>query len=265
MGAGIPLELSSALPGAVEAPMDRAVKEAGAYGRMMSAIRTSHSIGNTVRMVKLPLIFTDARLYGGAIANFYWLTRTLEACLDRRVAAEPQGVVAELRQGLTLRASEGYEADLAALFGEGWREQAARARTPATEAYCAILEAASSVELAAAAFILYGALVVGGGKATQRKVRRVLPACEHKLFDVAENMVEARRQFKAAFNQLAEAHPEQEEALVSGAARFMALNNTVVISIRCLPFWWWQAAAASVLLAAISVAMVRGSRGPAKA
>ena len=63
--------------------------------------------------------------------------------------------------------------------GEGWREVAAAARTPATASYVAVLEAAEPVSLVAAAFILYGALVVGGGKATQAKVRRVLPGCAH--------------------------------------------------------------------------------------
>mmetsp|Transcript_38528 Transcript_38528/g.120310 ORF Transcript_38528/g.120310 Transcript_38528/m.120310 type:complete len:222 (+) Transcript_38528:321-986(+) len=212
-------------------------------------------------LVKLPLIFTDSRLYAGAIANFYFLTEALEACLDRSAAAEPKGLVAELRARFALRAAAGYEADLAQLFGAEWRERAAAARTPATEAYCAVLHAASPVELVAAAFILYGALVVGGGKSTQRKVRRVFPSCEHKLFDISDNMVEARKQFKVAFNELAEAHPEHEESLVSGAARFMSLNNTVVISIRCLPFFWWQAAAASAVLAAVSIAWMRGRKG----
>lgn len=240
--------------------MEKAVKEKGAYGRMMASIRTSHSIGNTIRMVKLPLIFTDPRLYGGAIANFYWLTKTLETCLDQASTSDPDGLVAELCKALPLHAAPGYEADLAQLFGEDWQEQAARARTPATDAYCTTLKEAGPVELVAAAFILYGALVIGGGKSTQRKVRKIFPSCEHKLFDIAENMVDARRQFKAAFNGIADAHPEHAEALVQGAAHFMALNNTVVISIRCLPSWWWPAAAVSVALTAITVAWIRGHR-----
>ena len=40
-----------------------------------------------------------------------------------------------------------------------------------------------------ASFILYGALVIGGGKQTQAKVKRVFPNCEHVLFDVAEVVV----------------------------------------------------------------------------
>merc|ERR1711920_6896 len=115
-------------------------------------------------------------------------------------SSDPDGLVAELCQALPLHAVPGYEADLKQLFGEDWEEKAARARTPATDAYCAILKEAGPVELVAAAFILYGALVVGGGKSTQRKVRKIFPACKHQLFDVAENVAEARKRFKAAFD-----------------------------------------------------------------
>ncbi len=44
------------------------------------------------------------------------------------------------------------------------------------------------VELVAASFILYGALVIGGGRATQKKVKKVFSSCSHRLFDVAEDM-----------------------------------------------------------------------------
>ena len=35
------------------------------FGKMMLAIRGSHSFGNRVRMLKLPLILTDSQLYAG--------------------------------------------------------------------------------------------------------------------------------------------------------------------------------------------------------
>merc|ERR1712232_770086 len=110
-------------------------------------------------------------------------------------------------------------------------------------------------ELIGAAFILYGALVIGGGKATQRKVRKVFPACQHQLFDVKEDMVKARREFKEFFNRVGTDTPQHADALVSHAARFMALNNSVILSARCLPFWWWRAVAMSATLGAVFVAM----------
>ena len=158
------------------------------YGRMMKSISSGHDRANRMRMLKLPLIFTEQKLYAGAIAQFYWLSDALEAQLRRHADHPMVAKVAEL--GLCV--TPGYASDLKELYGEGWREVALAARTPATASYVAVLEAAGPVSLVAAAFILYGALVVGGGKATQAKVRRVLPGCEHRLFDVAEDMAAAR-------------------------------------------------------------------------
>ena len=158
------------------------------YGRMMKSISSGHDRANRMRMLKLPLIFTEQKLYAGAIAQFYWLSDALEAQLRRHADHPMVAKVAEL--GLCV--TPGYASDLKELYGEGWREVALAARTPATASYVAVLEAADPVSLVAAAFILYGALVVGGGKATQAKVRRVLPGCEHRLFDVAEDMAAAR-------------------------------------------------------------------------
>jgi hypothetical protein len=198
------------------------------YGRMMKAIQSGHSFGTRVRMLKLPLIFLEPPLYAGAICQFYWLSATLEA----RLAVCEHPILAKVR-ALKLCVTPGYESDLRELYGEGWREAAERARTPATDAYLEQLRCAGPVSLAAAAFILYGALVVGGGKMTQRKVRKVIPACEHKLFDVAEDMQACRRDFKSTFTAIGKEFPEHFETLEAEAARFMALNNTVVLSVRC--------------------------------
>merc|ERR1712224_262452 len=171
------------------------------------------------------------KLYAGAIANFYWLTLALEKALDRQEETEKSAkepVITELRNQFasflrTKNCHLGYEADLKELLGEGnWKEVAEEARTPATDAYCAILSGSNdSLELAAAMFILYGALIIGGGKMTQRKVRKVFPACEHQLFDVVSDsttMVKARKGFKDAFNDLGKQHPEYCETLIEQAA-----------------------------------------------
>ena len=125
-------------------------------------------------------------------------------------------------------------ADLKQLYGVvGWRQAAEAARTRETAAYMADLQAAEPVSLVAAAFILYGALVVGGGKMTQAKVKKIFPRCDHKLFDVSDDMKAARQAFKNCFTALGKEHPEHFDTLVSEAARYMHLNNTVVLSVRC--------------------------------
>ena len=205
-----------------------------------------------MRMLKLPLIFTEQKLYAGAIAQFYWLSDALEAQLRQHADHPMVAKVAEL--GLCV--TPGYASDLKELYGEGWREVALAARTPATASYVAVLEAADPVSLVAAAFILYGALVVGGGKATQAKVRRVLPGCEHRLFDVAEDMAAARRQFKACFTGIGKQWPEHFETLEREAAAYMARNNAVVVSVRC----WGKAASAAAALAGVVLAVALYAR-----
>ena len=216
------------------------------YGRMMRAIRTGHSIGNTIRMLKLPLVFTEQELYFGAIAQFYLLTEALEEALERSKGTSD--MVARVA-ALGLRCAPGYESDLEELGGAEWRERARRSQTAATSSYCKILQEASDpVELTAAAFILYGALVVGGGKSTQAKVRKIFPNCAHKLFDVSEDMKTLRADFKRTFTNIGKEFPGDFERLEGQAARFMALNNTVVLSIRC---WGRVATAAATATAAV--------------
>ena len=237
------------------------------FARMMGAIHVKHTRGNRVGFVKLPLILTDKQLYGGAIAQFYFLTERLEARL-REHASHP--LVKHLLCELDLKQiAPGYEADLAQIFGgddETWRAAAAATRTAATESYLAALDIAGPVELVGAAFILYGALVIGGGKNTQKRVKRVLPGCDHVLFDVADDMPAARRRFKNLFTQVTKEHagkgpvaPEHGDALVAHAGRYMTRNNEVVLSVRCVPNWLYRVAAVSI--AAVAVVAARRLRG----
>ena len=202
------------------------------FSKMMIAIQSAHTFGNNIRMVKLPLIFLDDQLYAGAIANFYWLTRAMEEGLER---LKSDWKVERVRS-LQLHVSPGYEKDLKQLYGkESWLASAKAARTPATEAYVKELEEADATQIVAAAFILYGALVIGGGRATQAKVKKVFPACDHLLFDVSGgSMLEVRTSFRECFNNIGkEVSSEIFDELVRLAAYYMSMNNTVVISIRC--------------------------------
>ena len=129
--------------------------------------------------------------------------------------------------------------------------------TQATAQYIAVLRGANGVQLCAAAFILYGALVVGGGKMTQAKVRSIFPNVEHKLFDVADDMKAARQHFKNTFTAIGKAFPEYFEEMEHEAANFMQLNNTVVLSIRCWGFKATKLAVAAVSLAAMTTMVFR--------
>jgi heme oxygenase len=229
------------------------------YPKMMKAIHTDHEWGNKIRMLKLPLILTDTQLYAGAIAQFYQLTKTLE---QRLACFENDPLVSKLKS-LNQDVTPGYEADLQALYGSGWQNTVSSVTTSATEAYMNTLKTSEPVELVAAAFILYGALVIGGGKQTQKKVKKVFPACDHVLFDVAEDMPKARKTFRETFDNIGKEFPEHYDRLVLEAKRFMGLNNTVVLSVRCLPFWWWKAASVTVAITAVAFATLKLRSGTA--
>ena len=171
------------------------------------------------------------------------------AATDEYVAAlrnaDPVELVAHVRRAIDLKdLAPGYAADLRQIFGDG----AWPAATAATEEYLKALRRAGPVEVVAALFILYGALVVGGGKQTQSKVKRLLPGCDHVLFDVSEDMRAARRRFKNAFTSIGKDHagvaavaPECADDLVRYASLYMRRNNAVVLSARVTPAWFWPA------------------------
>ena len=225
------------------------------YGRMMSAIHSGHSFGNGVRMLKLPLIFVEEALYAGAISQFYLLTRALEAALEKH---QKDPMVAKVRK-LGLVVTPGYESDLRELYGgaDDWQERAESECTRATRDYVSIVEGSEPVDLVAAAFILYGALVVGGGKQTQAKVRKVFPGCTHALFDVGDDMKALRTEFKSTYTAIGKEWPEHFERLEAQAARFMSLNNTVVLSVKC---WGRRATAVALGAAAVGVIVVAAFR-----
>lgn len=123
------------------------------------------------------------------------------------------------------------------------------AKTPPTEEYLVKLRKATDIELCSALFILYGALVIGGGKTTQKKVKKMLRSCDHILFDISDNMLHARKRFKDTFRLIGEKYPQHFEEFVANAGKFMSRNNRVVLSVRCLPFWWTHAAGVLVIVA----------------
>ena len=219
------------------------------YGSMMKSIDAGHTFGNRVRMVKLPLIFLDEERWAGAITQFFLLSEALEKGLAQH-AAHP--MVIKLKE-LGLEVTPGYASDLCEVYGAEWRSIAEREKTTATACYVEILQSADPVQLCAAAFILYGALVVGGGKQTQAKVKSIFPRIEHKLFDVADDMKGARQKFKNIFTAIGKEFPEHFETMEREAARFMLLNNCVVLSIRC---WSSTATKMTLTVAAVSIAAV---------
>ncbi|GMH64664.1 hypothetical protein TrRE_jg6727, partial [Triparma retinervis] len=204
---------------------------------MMAAIRGPHDRGNLLGFLKLPLIFTSPHLYAGAISQFYILTSLIES--GTLAGAGPMFDLVMSRMNLQ-PLSPGYESDLLDLLGPSWSSISLETmEIEATSSYASQLSSADDCSLCAALFVLYGALVVGGGKQTQRKARKVpmLRGCRHKLFDVDEDMMKARARFRSAFDELFEEYPEEREKLVGETRRWMDMNNRVIFGIECVRGW----------------------------
>ena len=230
-------------------------EEGKLYDRMIKSIRSSHEWGDTISMFKLPLILTDIHLYGAAISQFYYLTKILEDRLNSEELQNDQMIKQILSLNLH-HTSKGYESDLKQIYGKlDWIFYSDRAITSATKKYGDIIKEANSVQLVAITFILLGALVIGGGKATQRKLKKVFKSCDHKLFNITDNVAKMRRDFKECYNNIGKEYNESiQNELILEAKRFMQLNNTVLMSIKCVPSWCWKYAIGTV--AAISGACV---------
>lgn len=127
------------------------------------------------------------------------------------------------------------------LFGEDWVACVDKTKSSVTENYVKQIKDATDVEICSIAFILYGALVVGGGKSTQRKAKKVIKNCDHALFDISDNMTQARKDFKETYRLLGERYSTSFDEYVMYAQKYMGKNNEVVLSIRCLPTWWSSA------------------------
>jgi hypothetical protein len=246
---------------------------ASLYSRMMLSIKSGHSLGNTVRMVKvccssffttfmvsihviffplsptwqLPLIFTEADLYAGAIGQFWALSSALETALDKNKSNDMVCLI--LSMGLSV--TSGFESDLACLLGPDWRKQLVL--TEETKEYVELLGQASPARLVSASFIIYGALVVGGGRATQARVRHVFPDCEHLLYDVAIDMKLARKAFKSTFDEIGKTYPDHFQEIQDASAEFMGHNNSVIFSIPCVgrKVVFWSVAVAVGFLGAV--------------
>ena len=64
-----------------------------------------------------------------------------------------------------------------------------------------------------------------------------------------------RKDFKACFNEIGQRHVGLQVELVKEAAQFMQLNNTVILSVRCVPFWW-KKALVSLIVVAVAMRIV---------
>lgn len=216
-------------------------REGGLFRSMMDQIRSGHSVGQALRGAMFVAgLLTDRGCYAEVLAQFYLATRALEKRVE---SASGKGMVAHL-ESLGLRFAADYEADLALLYGPGdqWRERCeAMASAPAREYERRITEG-DEATMAAAAFILWGPLAIGGGPGLKARISKAFGEEYTNVFKqvTGPGRGKMRDQFIGTFDDLlGDAGPDDErrQKLVREAGEFMNLNNELMRSVRVRPWW----------------------------
>merc|ERR1712032_13725 len=204
-------------------------------------------------------LLSDVNCYTEALIQFYVCTKALDERLNRCKL----DIVVKVRDSLHKYAFvAGYEADLQQLLGEECWEAEVRARTnPAASKYCNYLRECDDLELVAAVYVLYGALVIGGGAAMEPRVKKRFGAA--KLFEsvIGPGRAERKGEFIALYDELLQAEDnERREKIVLATTQFMERNNALMLGMCKKPYWYYPA---GISLLAVVAGIYCALRGPA--
>lgn len=234
-------------------------KEGGLFRACMDEIEQDHSIGQKLRGVMLAAgLMTDAQCYAELLGQFYLCTEVLE----RRLYAAEAAKMALVRQvsALGYHFVEGYEEDLKHLLGDDWKQKTHQQRTEPARRYMARLEEADQDELVAAAFILWGPMVIGGGAMLKPKVKKAFGADATHVFEsvVGAGRADRQRAFIAVFDSICLG---EHTKIVRAVGEFMKGNNDMMHAVR-RSAWWvkyvYAGGIAVVALAGWGVASIWG-------
>jgi hypothetical protein len=234
----------------------------GLFRACMDAIRSPHTIGQTLRNAALAAgILTDKKCYAELLGQFYIATAALEKRIDELLLEsdknDQQSKKSSSRylllrevNGLGYRFKEGYEKDLECLLGyDKWRKILNSWTTKPALEYARELEVADESKLIAAAFILWGPLVIGGGAALKPRVEKSFGSgAIHVFKDVTGpsggGRVGRRSKFIEVFDQLLDSETISDEkkkeffdSIVLHAGNFMAKNNDMMMAVRQRPWF----------------------------
>ena len=149
-----------------------------------------------------------------------------------------------MQHRLKLQFSRGYELDLETLLGPGLQQVLPSMQTSASKDYIAKLKGNDTDDdgpvLAAAAFVLWGPLIIGGGRSLESKISKAYgKGCTHVFQSICELDREAHDELKDRFAECFDNLPEMGiscEELLENARLFMNMNNKLMLSIKMEPF-----------------------------
>mmetsp|Transcript_2922 Transcript_2922/g.5474 ORF Transcript_2922/g.5474 Transcript_2922/m.5474 type:complete len:290 (+) Transcript_2922:163-1032(+) len=239
----------------------------GLFRACMDAIRLPHTIGQTLRNGALAAgLLTDRNCYAELLGQFYIATAALEKRIDELLLVDSNDgrkddqeqihqknrlVLLRKVNELGYRFTKGYERDLEFLLGsDQWKKVLNSWTTEPAKDYARELEVADETKLIAAAFILWGPLVIGGGAALKPRVEKSFGSgATHVFKDVTGSSGGGRsgrrRKFIEVLDQLLdsddtmtdEEKKEVFESIVLHTGKFMAKNNDMMMAVRQRPWF----------------------------
>jgi heme oxygenase len=230
----------------------------GLFRNCMKAIRSAHFKANRLRAgLVVAGLFTDKLIYREVLTLFYVVTKELELKLD---LLKNEDEVCDKISSLGYHFTGQYESDMAALYSpETWRDEveATAQKSAVTEEYRTKIKAMTKgSELAGAAFVLWGALIIGGGAAVLPRVEKLCgKEATHLFQDVAgPGRQQRRNKFISTWDTLAKTDTDEFKAIVEYTKQCMQLNNDIFTSLQSNP--WWMFYASAGLVAALSMTVV---------
>ena len=237
-------------------------KPDGLFRACMDEIRSSHTTGQTLRTASLAAgLLTDAKCYSELLGQFYVATASLERRIDKLIASwgedddEKSSLLVSKVKNLGYSFTSGYEKDLHALLGQEWKTIIKSWTTEPAKQYAQMLQSADDVECVAAAFILHGPLVIGGGATLKPRVEKAFGENATNVFESVTGCTakggrsSRRREFIELYDTLLEPDSYSDtrfSEIVAKCGEFMKLNNEMMVAVRQNP-WWRKYVAASVV------------------
>lgn len=257
----------------------------GLFRACIDTIRIPHTLGQTLRSAALVAgLMTDRLCYAELLGQFYIVTVALETHMEELLFGTghyedctSKLLVAKYKASLGYSFSKDYEADLLFLLGPEWRSTIDSWTTPPAKKYIERLQTATDEECMAAAFILHGPLIIGGGAALRPKVLRAFGEGATNVFtsvcgvDVKRRTRASRRkEFIDFYDTLLTTSaskgdvrswpspdpPVGYKTIVKSCSEFMDLNNEMMMAVRKNPWWKKYATACAVATVSFSAAMI---------
>ncbi|ELU15215.1 hypothetical protein CAPTEDRAFT_187199 [Capitella teleta] len=197
--------------------------------------KTNHEESDRIVNWKLAVALTDMTLYGGVLADFYYVFKTIEDCLGQLVQ---HPVICPLAKVIVdLHRAEAFEKDLSFFLGPNWMGRV-EPSLPAKE-YCDRILAISEnspVLLIAYVHSMYLA-ILGGGKALKKVIQKTLGLvgneglAAYEVSDSEETCLRLGNELIDCINHLP-LNAEEKERILDEKRRVFVMNNAIANNVK---------------------------------